>query len=65
MHSSLIPVWALIIAMTMPAVHEKVHEYAPEQQQVRQRAEYMCPVLRPEEEGGDAEKHEQDHIRRR
>lgn len=43
----------MVVVMTVPVVHEKVHERAREQKQVRQRAEDVSFMLVPENEHCD------------
>jgi len=48
-------------AMTpMPAMHEDVHQGASEDKKPRQHTEQMRPVLRPQIEGGNDRKADQD-----
>ena len=42
----------------MPApVHEQVQQWTGGQQEPGQRPEHVCPMLDPEKEGGDRQKH--------
>jgi hypothetical protein len=47
----------MVAPMTMPAVHEEVHEYAAKQQHIRERCQHMCTMFGPKKEGGN---HEED-----
>ena len=53
----------VLCVTAVPAVHEEMDERAREDQQVRQEAEYVCPVIyQQDEEGGRAQNdvHETD-----
>jgi hypothetical protein len=41
---------------TVAAVHQEMHDWASRQQEVRQEAEHVSPVLLPEEERRNREK---------
>jgi hypothetical protein len=47
-------------AMSMPAVHEKVHQRAKHQRQIKKCAEHVGPVLGEEQDSGDGKKAEQN-----
>ena len=44
---------------TMSSVHQKVEQRAGEEEQIRQDAEEVCPVLRDKKEGRNGEETEQ------
>jgi hypothetical protein len=49
-----------VAAMSVPAMHEQVHEDAAKRQHIDKRAENMGAVFREEQEAADREKGEQD-----
>jgi hypothetical protein len=46
---------------TVPAMHEQVHDWAQQEQHVRQCTQKMSAVLFPQEEGCHAEEHAGAH----
>ena len=54
------PVCSMIgMSMTVPTMHQQMQHGAQEEQQVREHAEDMCPVVRKEKKRGNGEEREQ------